>query len=98
MKLSKKVKTEHTILDEFIPFLCPEQEEGIQRIIPWRIMRQQKGSSMLRFSPYPFTSTGWKAKMSKGATSQELFIIVGDQDLVDKKYLQDRREAFISTR
>lgn len=31
----KKVKTEHTILSEFLPFLTKlEQEPGIQRMIP----------------------------------------------------------------
>lgn len=31
----KKVKTEHTILSEFLPFLAKlEQEPGIQRMIP----------------------------------------------------------------
>lgn len=67
MKISfKKVKTEHTILSEFLPFLRElEAIEGIQRMIPGRIMRKQKGSSDLRFTiSYP-TSTGLKAKMSK---------------------------------
>lgn len=77
MKLfSKKVKTEHTILSDFQPFLLRlEQEVWIQRMIPGRIQRQQKGSSELRFSVSTPTVTGRKAKMSKGATSQELFII-----------------------
>jgi len=38
-------------------------------------MRQQKGSSDLRFSISYQTTSGLKAKMSKGSTSQELFII-----------------------
>lgn len=74
--LFRKVKTEHTILSDFKPFLLRlEQEIWIQRIIPGRIQRQQKGSSELRFSVSTPTATGRKAKMSKGATSQELFII-----------------------
>ena len=77
MKLGfKKVKTEHTILAEFHPLLRKiENLDQIQRIIPWRIMRQQKGSSDLRFSISYQTTSGLKAKMSKGSTSQELFII-----------------------
>lgn len=77
MKLGfKKVKTEHTILSEFNPLLRKiENLDQIQRIIPWRIMRQQKGSSDLRFSISYQTTSGLKAKMSKGSTSQELFII-----------------------
>lgn len=77
MKLGfKKVKTEHTILSEFHPLLKKiENLDQIQRIIPWRIMRQQKGSSDLRFSISYQTTSGLKAKMSKGSTSQELFII-----------------------
>lgn len=77
MKLGfKKVKTEHTILSEFHPLLRKiENLDQIQRIIPWRIMRQQKGSSDLRFLISYQTTSGLKAKMSKGSTSQELFII-----------------------
>ena len=77
MKLGfKKIKTEHTILSEFHPLLKKiENLDQIQRIIPWRIMRQQKGSSDLRFSISYQTTSGLKAKMSKGSTSQELFII-----------------------
>ena len=77
MKLGfKKVKTEHTILSEFNPLLRKiENLDQVQRIIPWRIMRQQKGSSDLRFSISYQTTSGLKAKMSKGSTSQELFII-----------------------
>ena len=76
MKLGfKKVKTEHTILSEFHPLLRKiENLDQVQRIIPWRIMRQQKGSSDLRFSISYQTTSGLKAKMSKGSTSQELFI------------------------
>ena len=98
MKVSfKKVKTEHTILSEFIPFLIHlEREACIQRIIPWRIHRQQKGSSELRFSVSIPTATGRKAKMSKGSTSQELFIITTTQDPTFKEQLLNLRETFIS--
>lgn len=98
MKLGfKKVKTEHTILDEFQPFLFRlEQEEWIQRIIPGRIQRQQKGSSELRFSVSIPTATGRKAKMSKGATSQELFIITSSTPETQIK-IQQIRSDFISS-
>lgn len=87
--LFKKVKTEHTILADFQPFLLRlEQEERIQRMIPWRIQRQQKGSSELRFSVSTPTTTGRKAKMSKGATSQELFIITASSPEVQTKIQQ----------
>lgn len=98
MKITfKKVKTEHTILSDFIPFLVRlEQEDWIQRMIPWRIMRQQKGSSELRFSVSTPTPTGRKAKMSKGATSQELFIITTSQQQHFKQDIETLRIAFIS--
>lgn len=72
----EKVKTEHHILKEFHEFLRQiEQHQQIARIIPGRIHRQQKASSELRFSiSYP-TVSWFKAKISKGSTSQELFVI-----------------------
>jgi hypothetical protein len=72
----KKIKTEHHILKEFHPFLAElEQQEHIQRIIPGRIERKQKKSSIERFRiSYP-TTNGTKCIMSKGSTAQELFII-----------------------
>lgn len=93
----KKVKTEHTILSEFQPFLKSlEKADWIQRIIPGRIQRQQKGSSELRFSVSTPTPTGRKAKMSKGATSQELFIITKTQNPLFKEQLEHFRQNFIS--
>lgn len=95
--LFKKVKTEHTILSDFIPFLKRlESEEWIQRMIPGRIARQQKGSSELRFSVSLPTPTGRKAKMSKGATSQELFIITRKQEVSEKEALERLWMVFIS--
>lgn len=90
----KKVKTEHTILPEFHDFLKQiEHIPEIQRIIPGRINRQQKSSSELRFTiSYP-TTTGLKAKMSKGATSQELFIISPAASKVQLK-IQTLRTTF----
>lgn len=77
----KKVKTEHTILSDFTGFLLDiEKAPQITRIIPWRISRQQKGSSQTRFSiSYPIT-TGLKCVMSKGSTAQELFVVCRDED------------------
>lgn len=90
----KKVKTEHTILPEFYRFLQKiEALEEVQRLIPGRIQRQQKSSSALRFSiSYP-THTGLKAKMSKGATSQELFIICPPEI---QTTIEQLRNSFIS--
>lgn len=83
-KTLEKLKSEHTILPEFIAFLERlAKHPEIQRIIPGRIARQQKGSALLRCSiSYP-TLTGLKLKLSKGATAQEVFIVtVQDQELV----------------
>jgi hypothetical protein len=72
-----KVKTEHTIMKEFWGFLLDvEKCIYIQRIIPGRIQRNQSGSSELRISYSYETITGLKYKMCKGATGQELFVIV----------------------
>lgn len=78
----KKVKTVHHILPEFHAFLAEiEKMPEISRIIPWRISRQQKGSSEVRFRvSYP-TNAGLKCIMSKGSTAQELFIICNQQNV-----------------
>lgn len=74
--LHKKIKQEHTIMKEFHPFLeeiahIPE----IQRIIPGRINRKQSWSSTMYITfSYP-TITWLKYKLSKGSTSQELFVV-----------------------
>lgn len=93
-----KVKTEHHILKEFHKFLLEiEKIPQIQRIIPWRIVREQSWRSGQRINfSYP-TSTGLKYKLCKGSTAQELFIIVeqGTDTLVQetieiviKKYIE----------
>jgi len=52
----------------------------VQRMIPWRIERKQSWSSAIYFTcSYP-TNTGRKYKMSKGSTSQELFVICGQEE------------------
>lgn len=72
-----KVKTEHHILKEFHPFLREiEKIAEIQRIIPWRIVREQSGRSELRINFSYLTSTGLKYKLCKWSTAQEVFIIV----------------------
>lgn len=71
-----KIKTEHHILKEFHKMLQEiEKHPAIHRIIPGRIDRQQKKSSVERFRiSYP-TTQGLKCIMSKWSTAQELFII-----------------------
>jgi len=91
-----KIKTEHHILEEFHPFLRElEQQEHIQRIIPGRIERKQKKSSIERFRiSYP-TPNGTKCIMSKGSTAQELFIIhdnSNDKDIGD--YIAQLKEKY----
>lgn len=88
MKLKfKKVKTEHTIMEEFYKILLEiEKNPAIIRIIPGRISRQQKWSSELRFKVSYKTESGIKCIMSKWATAQEIFVICNDEnkaDLVD---------------
>lgn len=76
-----KTKTVHHILPEFHKFLLEiEKQPLISKIIPWRISRQQKWSSELRFK-ISYTTLSWiKCIMSKGATAQELFIICNEKD------------------
>jgi hypothetical protein len=71
-----KIKTEHHILKEFHKMLQEiEKHPAIHRIIPGRIDRQQKKSSIERFRiSYP-TAQWLKCIMSKWSTAQELFII-----------------------
>lgn len=77
----KKVKTEHTIMDEFHKILLEiEKNPEIIRIIPGRISRQQKWSSDLRFRVSYKTESGIKCIMSKWASAQELFVVCNDKD------------------
>ena len=76
-----KIKKEHHILKEFDSFLKEiEKIEEIQKIIPGRIARQQKGSSKLLVSFSYFTNSGLKYKIKKGSTAQELFIVCNKKD------------------
>ena len=74
--LNKKIRQEHTIMKEFHDILnAIAKIELVQRIIPGRISRKQSGSSKLFFSCSYDIITGRKYKMSKGSTSQELFVV-----------------------
>jgi len=76
-----KTKTEHHILSEFHKYILEiEKNKLISRIIPWRISRQQKWSSQMRFKISYNTSSGIKCIINKWATAQELFIICNEKD------------------
>ena len=79
-----KIKTEHHILKEFHKMLQEiEKHPAIHRIIPGRIDRKQKKSSIERFRiSYP-TDQWLKCIMSKWSTAQELFIISDSLDYQD---------------
>ena len=80
----QKVKTEHTIMEEFHKILLKiEKDPAIIRIIPGRISRQQKWSSDLRFRVSYETDSWIKCIMSKWASAQELFVICKDDSKVD---------------
>jgi len=88
-----KIKKEHHILKEFDKFLKEiEKIKEIQKIIPWRIARQQKGSSKLLISFSYFTNSGLKYKIKKGSTAQELFIVCNQKD---KENIQKKIEKII---
>ncbi len=89
-KLFKKVKNKHTILSDFISFLQDiEKCEYIKTIIPGRLSRQQKGSSGMYIHFSYFTDSWMKFNMSKGWTSQELFIVCPkEQKEIVKDYIQ----------
>ncbi len=80
-KLFKKVKNKHTILPEFINFLQKiEKNEKIEKIIPWRINRQQKWSSKIFIHFSYFTQSWLKYNIAKWWTAQELFIICKEEN------------------
>lgn len=91
MKRNKKIKTEHHILSEFhtiiktIANLLP-----VQKIIPWRINRQQKGSSHMTMTYSYNTTSGLKYLIKKWSTAQEIFITckIEDKEAI-KQSLQD---------
>ena len=76
-----KIKQEHHILKDFEQFLNElEKIEQIQKIIPWRISRQQKWTSKKIISFSYFTKSWLKYKIKKGSTAQELFIVCNEKD------------------
>jgi len=86
-----KIKKEHHILKEFKKFLEEiEKIEQIQKIIPWRISRQQKWSSKQVISFSYFTSSWLKFNLKKGSTVQELFVVCNEKDknIVKEKILE----------
>ena len=93
----QKVKLEHHILPDFAKFLFElEKNPKISRIIPWRISRQQKWSSELRFRVTIPTVSGLKCIMSKWATAQELFVICNEKDIQEvKNEIENFAEKFL---
>ena len=83
-----KVKTEHHILKEFHWFLREiEKITQIQRIIPWRIVREQSWRGERRINFSYITPTWLKYKLCKWSTAQEVFVIVqqGTSQMVQDK-------------
>jgi len=75
-KIFTKVKTIHHLIDGFEKLLQHiERTPDIDKIIPWRIDRQQKWSSTKRFKISYRTPSGLKCIMSQWSTAQELFLI-----------------------
>jgi len=71
-----KIKREHGILKDFHKILKKlAEEERVDRLIPWRISRQQKSTSDFRLTFQYMTTAGCKMLMKKWATVQELFVI-----------------------
>jgi hypothetical protein len=90
----QKVKLEHHILPDFAKLLLEiEKDSKIIRIIPWRISRQQKWSSEMRFRVTIPTKSGFKCIMSKWSTAQELFVICNEKDI---QYVKDNIENCVS--
>ena len=93
--LNKKIRQEHGILEEFHKVLNEIAKiPQIHRLIPGRIARKQSGSSTMYFTCSYEEKTWWKYKMSKGSTSQELFVVCGEED---KKVVQDSIGSIINT-
>ena len=76
-----KIKKEHHIMKEFEEFLQKiSNYQEIQKIIPWRISRQQKSSSHKIVSFSYFTNSWLKLKIKKWATAQEVFVVCNEND------------------
>jgi hypothetical protein len=86
-----KIKKEHHILKEFEKFLYEISKlPEIQKIIPWRIKRQQKWTSDFKISFSYYTNSWLKFLMKKWSTVQELFIVCDKQnkDIVKDKIIK----------
>ena len=94
----KKTKLEHHILPDFAKLILKmEKNPQINRIIPWRINRQQKWSSEMRFRVTIPTNSGFKCIMSKWSTAQELFVICDENSIYDvKEYIESCVQDFLS--
>jgi hypothetical protein len=83
-----KIQTKHWIIKEFKSFLINIKKiVEIDRIIPWRISRQQKWTSKM-FITFSYYTKAWlKYILKKWWTAQELFIICKKekQEKVNKK-------------
>lgn len=77
----------HKVLNEIAKI--PE----IDRMIPGRVSRKQSGSSTMYFTCSYEEKSGRKYKMSKGSTSQELFIICQESN---KKIVQESINKIIN--
>ncbi len=76
-----KIKKEHHVMKEFAKELRTiEQINEVQRIIPGRISRQQKGSSLKKISFSYFTDSWLKLIIKKWWTAQEVFVICNEKD------------------
>ena len=86
-----KIKKEHHILKEFEKILEDISKIAeIQKIIPWRISRQQKWSSHTSMSFSYFTESWLKYNLKKWGTAQELFIVCNkeNKEKVKEKILE----------
>jgi len=94
----KKTKLEHHILPDFAKLLLEiEKNPKINRIIPWRINRQQKWSSEMRFRVTIPTTSWFKCIMSKWSTAQELFVICDEKNIHEvQDYIQNCVQTFLA--
>lgn len=75
------IKSEHHIMKDFHKFLeLVIKIEWVNRIIPWRISRQQKWTSNLIVTVSYFTNTWLKLLLKKWATVQEVFVVIKKQN------------------
>ncbi len=97
-KIDKKIRTEHSIMDEFIPFLNDIAKNiYTDRIIPGRITRKQSGSSDV-FITFAYFNDSWlKYNVKKWSTSQEIFVICNNaykQQM--SEYISDISQKYIN--